>query len=158
MDILFSKRGQHALQRRFIRKEKRVVGVIPVERRREQWAHKGDMHSHNHAMFSGAACSLMTRLGGIRPSAPGFAAVEIAPSIPRSLSYVQATRQTPRGQVAVAWRRKDGSMALDIEVPPFTPAVLRLPGQPPRPLKAGLQQISVPDSFSNHGWPAGRRH
>ena len=89
----------------------------------EQWTYKGGMNSHNHAMFSGAAHTLMTRLGGIRPAAPGYAAIEIKPTMPSTLDWVEASRMTPHGRVA-------------------TPAVLRLPDQPDRPLAAGHQRIN----------------
>ena len=108
----------------------------------EQWTYKGGMNSHNHAMFSGAAHTLMTRLGGIRPAAPGFAKIEIRPTFPNALDWVEASRETPRGRVSVAWRRTNGSIALDVTVPPFTPAVLRLPGQSDRPLAAGCQRMT----------------
>ena len=100
------------------------------------------MNSHNHAMFSGAAHTLMTRLGGIRPAAPGYAAIEIKPTMPSSLDWVEASRMTPHGRVAVAWKRTNGRITLDVTVPPFTPAVLRLPDQPDRPLAAGHQRIN----------------
>ena len=49
---------------------------------------------------------------------------------------------TPHGRVAVAWKRANGGITLDVTVPPFTPTVLRLPGQPDRPLAAGHQRIN----------------
>ena len=107
----------------------------------EQWTFKGGMNSHNHAMFSGAAHTLMTRLGGIRPAAPGFAEIEICPVFPSALDWVEASRETPRGRVSVVWRRANGRIALDIAVPPFTPAVLRLPGESARPLSPGRRQV-----------------
>ncbi len=107
----------------------------------EQWTFKGGMNSHNHAMFSGAANTLMTRLGGIRPAAPGFAEIEIRPVFPSALDWVEASRETPRGRVSVAWRRANGRIALDVTVPPFTPAVLRLPGESARTLSPGRQQV-----------------
>ena len=109
----------------------------------EQWTYKGGMNSHNHAMFSGAANTLMTRLGGIRPAAPGFAEIEICPVFPSALDWVEASRGTPRGRVSVAWRRANGRIALDVTVPPFTPTVLRLPGESARQLSPGRQQVVV---------------
>ena len=109
----------------------------------EQWSFKCGMNSHNHAMFAGAASTLMTRLGGIRPKAPGYAEIEIAPTFPKALDWAETTRETPRGRVAVKWRRVDSTVELEIEVPPLTPAVLRAPGTEPRPLAPGLQRVTI---------------
>ncbi|MGN0846064.1 MAG: family 78 glycoside hydrolase catalytic domain [Kiritimatiellia bacterium] len=109
----------------------------------EQWTFKCGMNTHNHAMFSGALYSLMTRLAGIRAVKPGAAEIEIRPSFPQALGFVEAHRTTPRGRVAVAWRRSGASLTLDVEVPPYTPTVLTLPGQPSRPLAAGAHTITV---------------
>lgn len=110
----------------------------------EQWTCKGGMNTHNHAMFSGALHSLVTGVAGIRAVKPGFAEIEIRPAFPKSLGFVKAHHDTPRGRVAVEWRRaSDGVVELDVEVPPYTPATLMLPGRPARALKAGRQRIAV---------------
>ena len=108
----------------------------------EQWSFKGGMNSHNHAMFSGALHTLMTRLAGIRAARPGFAAVEIRPSFPAALGRVSAHLDTPRGRVGVEWTRKGTTLELDILVPPYTEAQLSLPGQPPRRLPAGMNHVT----------------
>lgn len=108
----------------------------------EQWSFKGGMNSHNHAMFSGALHTLMTRLAGIRAARPGFAAVEIRPSFPAALGRVAAHLDTPRGRVGVEWTRKGTTLELDILVPPYTEAQLSLPGQPPRRLPAGMNHVT----------------
>lgn len=109
----------------------------------EQWSFRGGMNSHNHAMFSGAANMLFTHLAGIRAAAPGFQKIEIRPSFPEQLSFVRASLQTPRGRCASAWRRENGKRILEIDIPPFTPATLFLPGQPSRPLQSGKQVIRL---------------
>ncbi len=103
----------------------------------EQWTYRSGMNTHNHAMFSGSLYTLMTRLAGIRAAKPGYAEIEIRPSFPRNLGHVKAHRDTPRGRISVEWTRKNGELTLDVEVPPYTPSVLILPGQPKRTLTAG---------------------
>lgn len=91
----------------------------------EQWTFKGGMNSHNHAMFSGAAHALVTRLGGLRATAPGFAKMEIAPVFPRCLDFVELARETPRGRVCVEWRRtKEGDVRMNVALPPYAEAAV----------------------------------
>ncbi|MCQ2391310.1 MAG: glycoside hydrolase family 78 protein [Kiritimatiellae bacterium] len=92
----------------------------------EQWPFKCMMDSHNHAMMSGAASCLYTHLAGIRPAKPGYAEILIKPAFPSRLSFLAATRMTPRGEVQVAWKRRGGGVELSVTVPPFTPAKLVL--------------------------------
>ena len=107
----------------------------------EQWTYRSGMNTHNHAMFSGAFHSLMTRLAGIRAAEPGYAAVEVRPLFPKALTWAKAHRDTPRGRVAVAWRWEGDRVRLDVTVPPLTPATLVLPGRAPQPLRAGTQTV-----------------
>ena len=109
----------------------------------EQWTYRSGMNTHNHAMFSGALHSLMTRLAGIRAAAAGYAAVEVRPLFPQALAWAKAHRDTPRGRVAVDWRREGGRVRLDVTVPPFTPATLVLPDGSSRPLRAGRQTVEL---------------
>ncbi|MGN0853797.1 MAG: family 78 glycoside hydrolase catalytic domain [Kiritimatiellia bacterium] len=108
----------------------------------EQWTYKGGMNTHNHAMFSGAASSLMTRFAGIRPGKPGFSEVVIQPAFPQGLDSVSAARETVRGRVAVSWRRKGETVELTVERPPLTPTWLVLPGR--------KDPIAVPAGVSTH--------
>lgn len=109
----------------------------------EQWTYKGGMNTHNHAMFSGALHSLMTRLAGIRATKAGYETIEIRPSFPRSLSHVKAHRDTPRGRVEVKWTRTGETVALDIVIPPYTEAFLNVCGKPAKPLTAGRNRMTI---------------
>ncbi|MCR5839445.1 MAG: glycoside hydrolase family 78 protein [Kiritimatiellae bacterium] len=84
----------------------------------EQWSFKGGMNSHNHAMFAGGAEWLYSRLAGIRPSKPGYSEVLVKPCYPKRLSFVEATRITPHGEVKVRWDRgTDGYVTVRITIP-----------------------------------------
>ena len=109
----------------------------------EQWTYKGGMNTHNHAMFSGALHSLMTRLAGIRAVKAGYASIEVCPSFPRSLSHVKAHRDTPRGRVEVEWTRSVDSIRLNVLIPPYTEATLKVPGRPASQLVAGANRFTV---------------
>jgi len=109
----------------------------------EQWTIKGGMNSHNHAMMSGAVSCFFTHLAGIRPAKPGYAAVLVRPTFPTRLDSLAAARQTPHGEVKVAWRRASGKVSLEVTVPPYVPATLELPGRAPMPLAAGCNRLSL---------------
>ena len=83
----------------------------------EQWVANGYMNSHNHAFFAGAGTFLYTHLAGIRPAAPGYAAVEIAPVFAKMLSHASASIRTPKGPVRCAWRRTGSSVELRVTLP-----------------------------------------
>lgn len=53
---------------------------------------------------------------GVRPAAPEYKKVKIAP-IPGYLTSVSGIVKTPVGEISVAWRIKDGSFKIDYEVP-----------------------------------------
>lgn len=85
----------------------------------EQWDEKGGMNSHNHAMFAGGVSCFYTHLAGIRPAKPGYAEILIKPAYPKKLDALSVTRRTPRGTVRVAWKRVQGRLVLDCQVPPY---------------------------------------
>jgi alpha-L-rhamnosidase len=84
----------------------------------EQWSSKGDMHSHDHAMFGGIGASFYTRFAGIRPLTPGYETVLIRPCVPKNLEWVDACVDTPRGRIAVTWRKDAGALRLEADIPP----------------------------------------
>lgn len=83
----------------------------------EQWAANGRMHSHNHVMFAGATTFFYTRLGGIRPLAPGYARVAVDPVLPRSLDRAFAEIDTPHGRISSSWKRTEGKVELVVTIP-----------------------------------------
>jgi alpha-L-rhamnosidase len=77
-------------------------------------------HSKNHHMYSCFMQYLMDTLAGIRPdeSAPGMRSVLICPAFVEELDWVTAERAMGEGRLRVSWARKDGRIALTIQVPP----------------------------------------
>lgn len=53
---------------------------------------------------------------GVRPAAPGYKKVKIAP-VPGYLTSASGTVKTPVGEISVSWRIKDGNFKIDYEVP-----------------------------------------
>ena len=80
-----------------------------------------------HAWSAHPTLEFLTRVLGVTPLRPGFAAIDIAP---HRCGLTQASGKvcTPRGPVAVAWRVAHRKFALEIEAPAATPVRVRLPG------------------------------
>lgn len=93
----------------------------------EQWTYASNMESHDHAMFAGINASFYTDLAGITATAPGYAAISIAPQIPAGLKHVAASISTVRGTVSSAWTRTGQSFRLDVTVPVNTTATVSVP-------------------------------
>ncbi len=53
---------------------------------------------------------------GVRPAAPGYQKVRIAPA-PGYLSHASGTVMTPKGEIHVSWRIENGVFKMDYEVP-----------------------------------------
>ena len=79
-----------------------------------------------HAWSAHPALEFLTRVLGVTPAAPGFAAIEIAPHR-CGLAHARGTVCTPRGAVTVAWRANNGRFVLEVESPASTPVRVLLP-------------------------------
>lgn len=93
----------------------------------EQWSMKGGMHSHDHVMFGGIGVSFYTRLGGIRPLAPGYGSIMIEPHVPRSLEWAETSIDTVKGRIVSNWRKEGDRLHVEVEIPPGAEAVVSLP-------------------------------
>ncbi len=86
------------------------------------------MNSHNHLMLTGdLVLWFYEYLAGIRAAKPAFEEVLILPHIIDGLDEVRAHTTTPRGRVAVHWRRAGGGLRVYVETPPNTESVVAVP-------------------------------
>lgn len=104
----------------------------------------------NHAWGAAPANIISRFVLGVRPLAPGYASILIAPQ-PGTLNWVRGQVPTPHGPVTVALRNEAG-LRLEIGVPPGATARVVLPGQATRaepisvnekPLAAKLENGSL---------------
>ncbi len=98
-----------------------------------------------HAWSAHPALEFLTRVLGVTPLAPGFAAVAIAP---RLCGLTRASGQvcTPRGPVRVAWRSEGGRFTMEIEAPSDTPVHVILPDGTEREFAGGrwAEMVTLP--------------
>jgi alpha-L-rhamnosidase len=84
--------------------------------------------SRDHLFLGGAIDEwFFEDLAGIRPGAPGYDRITIAPQPVGDLTFVDAATRTPHGRVTVRWKRGDGRFALDVDVPVGATAEVRIP-------------------------------
>jgi hypothetical protein len=79
--------------------------------------------SDSHAWTAHPAYDFLTILAGIRPGAPGFKRVRIAPAL-GTLGRLEATMPHPRGAIAVAYRRTGETIEAKVTLPPGLPGEL----------------------------------
>lgn len=79
-----------------------------------------------HAWSAHPALEFLTRILGVTPAQPGFAAIHVAPQL-CGLTQARGTVCTPRGPVRVAWQVSAGRFALEIEAPAATPVTVQMP-------------------------------
>ncbi|HOX84505.1 MAG TPA: family 78 glycoside hydrolase catalytic domain [bacterium] len=93
----------------------------------EQWYAKGEMNSHNHAMFSGPMATLFSRFGGVQPLEAGFRRFIVKPAVIDSLDWVQVIIETVRGRLQSKWQRQGKTFSLQVEVPVGAQADVHIP-------------------------------
>jgi alpha-L-rhamnosidase len=79
--------------------------------------HPEPSRSDCHAWSAHPALDLLRIVAGIAPDAPGFARARIAPHL-GPLARVEAAVPTPRGEIAVAYRREGARLQAEISLPP----------------------------------------
>ena len=103
----------------------------------ETWHGKS---SRNHIMFGDISAWMIKHLAGINPdpAQPGFKHIIIRPRPVAALTWVKAWHETPYGRVRSEWRRVNGKLALEVEVPPNTTATVHVPSGESREVGSGI--------------------
>ncbi|VGO11461.1 hypothetical protein PDESU_00005 [Pontiella desulfatans] len=105
-------------------------GATTIWERWNSWTEEngfGDvgMNSFNHYAF-GSVCEWMFEsLAGIKPGAPGFQTLEVAPCLTDRFDFVKASFDSLQGRVSIHWKKADAGFEIELETP--VPATARLP-------------------------------
>lgn len=85
--------------------------------------------SLNHPMFTSIDDFLYTAVAGLdqAPDSLGYDKLVFAPKVTDSVANAEATRETPYGTAAIAWKNTDGAVSMDVSVPFGATATVRLP-------------------------------
>ena len=97
----------------------------------------GEMTSFNHYALGAVADWLQRTVGGLAPAAPGFRRIEIRPVPGEGITQASARHRTPYGLAACAWQITEGTITVEVQIPPNTTAAVYLPGKVEAPLDVG---------------------
>jgi len=103
---------------------------------------RGDTRSDTHAWSAHPTADLLGIVAGIRPAAPGYARVRIAPVL-GTLTSLDATAATPSGPVTVSYRVTGNGLSAQIDLPRALPGEFVWGGKP-YPLAPGRNRLNLP--------------
>ncbi|GAB2889093.1 glycoside hydrolase family 78 protein [Streptomyces deserti] len=87
----------------------------------------GTMLSFNHYAYGAVAAWLYQSVAGLRPTAPGYRTLEIAPRPGGTLTSARASIATPYGTASVAWSISGTALTVDVTLPPGMTGRFRAP-------------------------------
>ena len=99
--------------------------------------------SLNHVMFADFAAWAYQHLAGIRPVAPGFKAILLAPEPIDDLDFAGAETECPYGTIRSSWTRSGKAIRYSFVVPPGTSARICVPGRPAENVGPGRHDFEV---------------
>ncbi|MFI9173924.1 family 78 glycoside hydrolase catalytic domain [Streptomyces lincolnensis] len=118
----------------------------------------GEMTSFNHYALGAVADWLHRTVAGLEAAEPGWRRLRIAPVPGGDLTHAKAAHETPYGRAEAGWRIEDGTLVVDVLVPPNTRADIRLPGDTD-PFEVGSGRHTFRRAYTAPAWPpAAIRH
>ncbi len=107
------------------------------------------MNSFNHYAY-GAIGDWMYRVSaGIETMEPGYRNLLIQPHPSDKIKYSKASFESPYGQVASGWERKDGKVLITVRIPANTKATICLPVRSAEKVTIGGIALSANINLSN---------
>jgi alpha-L-rhamnosidase len=83
--------------------------------------------SRSMKLLAAVSKFLYKDVAGISPTAPGWARIRVRPALTHRLAHASARTATPRGEVAIAWRRESGRLEIELTVPSTSVADVVIP-------------------------------
>jgi alpha-L-rhamnosidase len=85
------------------------------------------MNSFAHYSFGAVYQWMVENLGGIQSAAPAYKEIVVAPLMDAKLDQARVSYRSVRGLIETEWKRKNGTIELNVIVPANTTATLQLP-------------------------------
>jgi alpha-L-rhamnosidase len=95
----------------------------------ETWKESDNVYSNCHPMFGSVSEWFYRWLAGIRPDPdyPGFKKFLISPFLPKDLTFVNCSYQSPFGTIKSNWEKSKTGTRFEIAVPPSSNGTFRIP-------------------------------
>lgn len=105
----------------------------------------GTMVSFNHYALGAVADWLHRTVAGLAPATAGYREITVRPIPHHSLTRASARHETPYGEAAVAWTRRNGTFTMTLTVPVGATATVHLPGMSPETVQHGVHSWTIQD-------------
>ncbi|HEV2247748.1 MAG TPA: alpha-L-rhamnosidase C-terminal domain-containing protein, partial [Terriglobia bacterium] len=97
----------------------------------ELWQSKigPSMNSHDHIMMGSLGAWFYRALGGINLGldGEGYRHIVVEPNMVEDLDWTSASIETPRGEVSCSWKKKAGSVSMDVVIAANSDAIIVVP-------------------------------
>ena len=100
----------------------------------------GEMTSFNHYALGAVADWLHRSVGGLAPAEPGYRKLNIAPHPGGGLTQCHTQLHTPYGLAECRWQIADGTINVQVIVPPNASALVTIPNSDLAPIEVGSGQ------------------
>ena len=97
----------------------------------------GEMTSFNHYALGAVVDWMHRTIGGIAPAEPGYRRIEVAPHPGGGLTHCRTRLRTPYGLAECEWEIEDGTIDVNVTIPPNATALVTVPGSDLGPVEAG---------------------
>ncbi|MBC2602936.1 alpha-L-rhamnosidase [Puniceicoccus vermicola] len=87
------------------------------------------MNSFNHYAYGAVGAWMVRSVAGLDldPTAPGYQRIIFRPRPGGSLTWAEATLDTPQGKVGIRWELKEGNLSVDLTIPEGVETVFEAP-------------------------------
>jgi len=116
------------------------------------------MNSFNHYAYGAIGDWMYRTVAGINwdENAPGYKKIIIGPHVTDSLSFASASLQTYYGKISSEWKRENGTLIMNVQIPVNTSATVFLPASDNDLITEGgkkingLKEITIVDKTKDH--------
>ena len=105
-----------------------------------------NMNSLNHYAYGAIGQWMYERIAGLAPdpAKPGYKHFFVRPIFPQQLQWARASLETAYGTAASHWKRDNGTVVLEVTVPPNTTATIEFPdGRDSETVEAGTHRFEI---------------